>query len=41
MVEHFVGLAGDPRSAAAAAAVERCERTQALLDAAWTGLRRL
>ena len=38
MIEHFVRLAREPRGADAAAAMRRAERTQSLLDAAWSSL---
>ena len=41
MVEHFAGLARDPRGAAAAASAHASERTQGLLDAVWQSLRPL
>ena len=41
MIENFAALATDPRGADTSASMQRTERTQALLDAAWSSLRKL
>jgi predicted dehydrogenase len=40
MIEHFCALAAAPRGEASRAAMQRAERTQALVDAAWASLQR-
>jgi predicted dehydrogenase len=39
MMQHFAALCHDPKGAAAEASIVRAERTQALLDGVWAGLK--